>query len=260
MDDVDLNGGWGRHAIGDKDWNNVEADPSYLTDMHQLATRDAPTRAELCTPLIMQGFLEEIEQTVREKLLPAWATAQHEHRIVAMAMASSALSEVAHIMAAPRGRVAVMRGSYVTARAGALGPACPEWARPVVIPMQHERLFVDGIRMWSCPLTYDHETQLLALSRDETDDLTSGEQRALKELDKLFTREECRVLWMDLFTSKDGRGHRRAFLHQVGRCVRRHKGMIVVDDTLMSVRCGRLFSYLWYEGAFVPDVVLVGKQ
>ena len=35
--------------------------------------------------------------------------------------------------------------------------------------------------------------------------------------------------------------------------------LLVLDDTMMSVRCGKLFSFHYYSTVFSPDFIIVGK-
>ena len=50
------------------------------------------------------------------------------------------------------------------------------------------------------------------------------------------------------------------FLYNLRRLADRLNMLVVLDDTLMSVRCGRIFSHLLYGVAvFEPDFIVVGK-
>lgn len=165
-------------------------------------------------------------------------------------------------------RVAVMAGSFGSARPGPMAVVSR-------VNFRRENLrFIGGaarsrVRKWQCPLSYAYEVELFSGSAadDGTDDgplsssssLSSGERRSLTALERLIDDERCSVVLMDLFTTDLMKGHRSVFLRAVRRITRERRVLLVIDETMTSVRCGRVFSFQWYGDAVVPDLIVVGK-
>ena len=67
------------------------------------------------------------------------------------------------------------------------------------------------------------------------------------------------VLMFEIFTADGVRGHTASFLRELRKLCSKLRVLLVLDDTMMSMRCGALFSYLLYKDLCVPDYIIVGK-
>jgi len=92
------------------------------------------------------------------------------------------------------------------------------------------------------------------------DTLTLSEQQCLDALNRIKTKTPTvSVLVLELFCHRDMQSFRVPFLLALRKQCDELNIAIWLDDTLVALRCGALFSYLHFPG-FQPDVVAVGKH
>ena len=96
----------------------------------------------------------------------------------------------------------------------------------------------------------------------EISSLTDCELSCLQTLQDRFNdpHRHVGVLFIELITSDEVRGMRRTFLIRLRALCTEHNVILVLDDCMISIRCGYLFSFMFYKKDFIPDFVLVGKH
>jgi len=105
--------------------------------------------------------------------------------------------------------------------------------------------------------TYMEEIYVAEANRSLS--LTQNEEFALLTLATTHQQKKIGVILIELFTHDTVLGLTHAFLKALRRWCSEQKVFLVVDDTMMSVRCGRVFSHEYYQTVFVPDFVIAGK-
>ena len=144
-------------------------------------------------------------------------------------------------------------------------PLKPAWwhSRPAV--RRNSKRFVpktetDITRTWKTPLAYTTADPVDVQALSNKAALTDEERRALEQLRELATKEHCSMLLYENFTSNYVKSHRPEFVCAFLQEARKLDMLVVLDDTMCSVRCGRFFSYEYYDTTHGPDMVLIGKH
>ena len=109
------------------------------------------------------------------------------------------------------------------------------------------------------PLTYAYMQEFSQTEADRSQILTPVEKAALRACKDTMTKPNIRVLLFEIFTCDRMQGHRQAFLTALRTCSTESGLLLVLDDTTMSIRGGRLFSFLNYGNRVIPDLVVLGK-
>lgn len=92
----------------------------------------------------------------------------------------------------------------------------------------------------------------------------TDEEDALNHLRTLRDTQNCRFLLFEMFVSNDGKGHRAVFIQELFKLAHEEEPYmyVVLDDSMFTVRCGAMFTFLRYRNRLrnvVPDFVVVGK-
>ena len=255
---------WGRGAIDEEYWWSDEHDDGFcqaMTDSmkqhvvpvatHRDIRREIEREIEVMCDAKVQ--ILTVCSVARSSPYPALASTSSDliHLLPPLASAHAGRSDGSPTSA----RVAVMSGAYGSGRPHPLGWHC----RPAM--RKNTRKFVDKrstdvLRIWKVPL---HPCTAEPGPTDEEDVLTPDELKAIRQLQTLAKKDRCTVLLYELFTSSDFSGHRAAFVRAFTREAKQLGMVLVLDDTMCSVRCGRFFSYQYYEEVCRPDIVVVGK-
>lgn len=209
-----------RVVLDDVTWNDPRIDPGYFACIERLT---------MCHAADGTPYLAGITSTVRRLASP------HQPSIRMMA------ATAADIMA----------------RLPALARSVDPVATVAVMDQIQSRYSIAGTHGWSGTTTH------LYIPASEPDLTTTAlEDSALQHLRQLRDQHNCRVLLMEFFSSETGLAFRTAFLrrlfalaHEPGQPMM----MIVADDSMMSVRCGALFSYQLYPPEIRPDFVVVER-
>ena len=156
-------------------------------------------------------------------------------------------------------RIAVMEGAYGSGRPNGLGMH----SRPSM--KRNTRRFVpteqcDTTRSWKTPLAYTTVDPIDLRTLPTNTLLTDEEQAAIEQLRELATKERCSMLLYENFTSDHVKSHRPDFVRAFLQEARKLDMLVVLDDAMCSVRCGKFFSYEYYGTKHRPDLVLVGKH
>jgi hypothetical protein len=77
--------------------------------------------------------------------------------------------------------------------------------------------------------------------------LTGAERGCINWLNDRFEKSLVGVLFMELITSYEVKGLRRVFLKKLRQLCNDHKVLIVVDNSMTSIRCGYFFDFLFYD-------------
>jgi len=93
----------------------------------------------------------------------------------------------------------------------------------------------------------------------QAENLTRTENRAATVLEKTLKKGDVGVVLVEFFVARTGMRMSDAMLLRIQHLCQRHDVYLVLDDTMMSLRCGRLFSFEYLDG-FLPDFVILGKH
>jgi 4-aminobutyrate aminotransferase-like enzyme len=89
--------------------------------------------------------------------------------------------------------------------------------------------------------------------------MTESENNCLNEIKLLLKEHPITIAVIETVTAGTIEQLGYVFLLQLQDTLSRNKTILIVDDTMMSVRCGRYFSHQLFPG-FQPDLVMVGKH
>ena len=113
----------------------------------------------------------------------------------------------------------------------------------------------EGLVSVTCPdYSYAHMQELSAQTHHEPPDHNGH----IITIRGTLIEHNVGVLVFEVFTA-DARGHTRAFLTELHNLCKELRVLLVLDDSMMSMRCGHLFSYQHYGEVCVPDFIIVGK-
>lgn len=88
--------------------------------------------------------------------------------------------------------------------------------------------------------------------------ITEVEEAAITVISARMSQVHVGVLLIETFTSNDLMGYSYGFLLALRHLTAAKGVLLAIDDIMMALRTGRIFSYLHYP-AFMPDLVTFGK-
>lgn len=176
-----------------------------------------------------------------------------------------------------------MSGAYGSGRPTALA-LHGRMASKLRVPRFVDNWSEDTVRVWNVPLE-PCAAEPCVTRGDDT--LTADEQTAIAQLRSLAQTDQgiffqeptlhilhwtppssskkhpetdnCSVLLYELFTSNTFYTHRPAFVRAFSHEARQLGMLLVLDDAMCSIRCGRTFSHQYYGAEACPDLIMVGK-
>ena len=235
---------YGRRVIPDdwEPWFKNDYDPQFTDDMKRILK---PNESTQMSTQDFDTLATQIETEIRN-LLPK---STHQHTIVHTGTSSSGVTESLPDLCKEGKRIGMMRGAYGSGRPGSmlsqrgfayhdLSPYVPCGTIPAVI--------IDFPATGNAYMT--ELKKELAL-----DDMN------LENLEKQLRYNNIGVLLFEIFTADGVRGHTASFLAALRALCTKLQISLVLDDTMMSMRCGLLFSYLHYADLCIPDYIIVGK-
>jgi Aminotransferase class-III len=109
------------------------------------------------------------------------------------------------------------------------------------------------------PLSSDYMHDITTDQAQRRTVLTREEKWAFDRLKEAHQHQKISIFLLEVFTHDTLLGWSHALLGKVFDWCQEEDILLVVDDTMMSVRCGKLFSFEYYSDVFRPDFVIVGK-
>jgi 4-aminobutyrate aminotransferase-like enzyme len=108
-------------------------------------------------------------------------------------------------------------------------------------------------------ITFEYE--LNSFNELSDSNLTSKEQKQCVYFDNhLQKHKDIGILVLETICSKTMKTLSRAMYAEIRKLCKLHKVALIVDDGMASMRCGHLFSFMYFPEVEPPDFVLVGKQ
>lgn len=255
---IDFTCHWGRLAmhVEWKGWRDARFYPQFESDILQLiSTQDEETYdVILDSPLIKE----------LDRLIHRMTPGTSRGRVCAVASTSSEIIDMLPALAnlrasnlptpPDRGHILVMQECYLS-------------GRPSSVFARHGRKIFEARLspfMDRTPSEHVHTVDFpvrpcrgVQVSAEEP--LTTKEKVCLKEIKNLLHSNPITVAVIETVSACTVMQLSGKFLDALHLLLRNHSVHLVVDDTMMSIRCGQFFSHQLFRG-FQPEFVVVGKH